>query len=152
MSRVGASEVNLLSDIYVTNYTSIMILECILTCNYIHTFFLPRQVKNQNESRGQQSNSEDILKGPEGKLSPLQALFSPPGLQQMQQFLQQVANNNGGSGGTPTGTGGPGFNPAQLHHFMQQQQTFLNHHQVKKPRIITLAQKPTFYPEIIKKN
>ena len=102
-------------------------------------------MKNQNESRGQQSNSEDILKGPEGKLSPLQALFSPPGLQQMQQFLQQVANNNGGTGGTPTGTGGPGFNPAQLHHFMQQQQTFLNHHQVN-----TLGQKSTFCPEMTK--
>ena len=41
---------------------------------------------------------------------------------------------SGGTGGTPTpggGTGGgTGFNPAQLHHFMQQQQTFLNHHQV----------------------
>ena len=85
--------------------------------------------------------------GPEGKLSPLQALFSPPGLQQMQQFLQQVANNNGGTGGTPTGTGGPGFNPAQLHHFMQQQQTFLNHHQVKKPRIIHWG-KNSIYPKI----
>ena len=44
--------------------------------------------------------------------------------------------NSGGTGGTNTpggGTGGnTGFNPAQLHHFMQQQQTFLNHHQVKK--------------------
>ena len=93
MSRVGASEVNLLSDIYVTNYTSIMILECILTCK-----LFPLQVKNQVESRtpGQQPllNAEDILKvgQTEGKLSPLQALFSPPGLQQMQQFLQQVAN------------------------------------------------------------
>ena len=72
----------------------------------------------------------------EGKLSPLQALFSPPGLQQMQQFLQQVANNGSaaaaaatGAGG-PAGTGVPGFNPAQLHHLMQQQQTFLSHHQV----------------------
>ena len=58
----------------------------------------PLQVKNQVESRtsGQQPllNAEDILKvgQTEGKLSPLQALFSPPGLQQMQQFLQQVAN------------------------------------------------------------
>ena len=56
------------------------------------------QVKNQAESRtGQQAliNAEDLLKvglPNEGKLSPLQALFSPPGLQQMQQFLQQVAN------------------------------------------------------------
>ena len=39
MSRVGASEVNLLSDIYVTNYTSIMILECILTCK-LHPYLL----------------------------------------------------------------------------------------------------------------
>ena len=71
--------------------------------------------------------------GAEGKLSPLQALFSPPGLQQMQQFLQQVANNNGSAGATAPSAGGnnnSGFNPAQLHHFMQQQQTFLNHHQV----------------------
>ena len=54
----------------------------------------------------------------------------------MQQFLQQVANNGSaaaaaatGAGG-PAGTGVPGFNPAQLHHLMQQQQTFLSHHQV----------------------
>ena len=71
----------------------------------------------------------------EGKLSPLQALFSPPGLQQMQQFLQQVANNGSAAaaaatGATGPGTGVPGFNPAQLHHLMQQQQTFLSHHQV----------------------
>ena len=56
------------------------------------------QVKNQAESRTAQQaliNAEDLLKvglPNEGKLSPLQALFSPPGLQQMQQFLQQVAN------------------------------------------------------------
>ena len=74
-------------------------------------------------------NSDEILssvgglsKVLEGKLSPLQALFSPPGLQQMQQFLQQVANN---------GNGNSAFNPAQLHHLMQQQQqNFLSHHQV----------------------
>ena len=71
----------------------------------------------------------------EGKLSPLQALFSPPGLQQMQQFLQQVANNGSAAAAAATGAGGPGtgvpgFNPAQLHHLMQQQQTFLSHHQV----------------------
>ena len=66
----------------------------------------------------------------EGKLSPLQALFSPPGLQQMQQFLQQVANN-GGPNNSGSG-GGNSFNPAQLHHLMQQQQNFLSHHQVRK--------------------
>ena len=68
----------------------------------------------------------------------MQALFSPPGLQQMQQFLQQVANNGGnGGGGTGNNAGNTGsiggqggFNPAQLHHLMQQQQTFLSHHQV----------------------
>ena len=61
----------------------------------------------------------------EDKLSPLHALFSPPGLQQMQQFLQQVANNGAATGGQG------GFNPAQLHHLMQQQQNFLSHHQVR---------------------
>ena len=53
----------------------------------------------------------------------------------MQQFLQQVANNGSAAaaaatGATGPGTGVPGFNPAQLHHLMQQQQTFLSHHQV----------------------
>ena len=53
----------------------------------------------------------------------------------MQQFLQQVANNGSAAAAAATGNGGPGtgvpgFNPAQLHHLMQQQQTFLSHHQV----------------------
>ena len=53
----------------------------------------------------------------------------------MQQFLQQVANNGSAAAAAATGAGGPGtgvpgFNPAQLHHLMQQQQTFLSHHQV----------------------
>ena len=84
------------------------------------------QAKNQQERA---DIREDVGKALEGKLSPLQALFSPPGLQQMQQFLQQVANN-GSAAAAATAGGAPGFNPAQLHHLMQQQQTFLSHHQV----------------------
>ena len=90
--------------------------------NSIEFFFF--QAKNQQQNA---VIPEDVAKGLEGKLSPLQALFSPPGLQQMQQFLQQVANNGGGGG---QGAQPPSFNPAQLHHLMQQQQTFLSHHQV----------------------
>ena len=90
--------------------------------NSIEIFFF--QAKNQQQNA---VIPEDVAKGLEGKLSPLQALFSPPGLQQMQQFLQQVANNGGGGG---QGAQPPSFNPAQLHHLMQQQQTFLSHHQV----------------------
>ena len=58
------------------------------------------------------------------------------GLQQMQQFLQQVANNGSvaaaaAAAGAGAGSGpAPGFNPTQLHHLMQQQQSFLSHHQV----------------------
>ena len=90
------------------------------------------QAKNQQERA---DIREDVGKALEGKLSPLQALFSPPGLQQMQQFLQQVANNGNvaAAAAAGAGTGGaaaPGFNPTQLHHLMQQQQSFLSHHQV----------------------
>jgi hypothetical protein len=73
-----------------------------------------------------------------GKMSPLHALFQP-GLQQMQQFLQsqlqQVANNsnnnnnNNNTNNNSTNRLG-GFSHTQLQHFMQQQQTFLSHHQV----------------------
>ena len=62
-----------------------------------------------------------------GKLSPLQALFSPPGLQQMQQFLQHVVNNNNNNNNN--GGLAPGFNPTHLQHFMQQS-NLLNQHQV----------------------
>jgi hypothetical protein len=61
-----------------------------------------------------------------GKLSPLQALFSPPGLQQMQQFLQHVVNNNNNNNNN--GGLAPGFNPTHLQHFMQQS-NLLNQHQ-----------------------
>jgi hypothetical protein len=71
-----------------------------------------------------------------GNMSPLHALFQP-GLQQMQQFLQsqlqQVANNsnnnNNNTNNNSTNRLG-GFSHTQLQHFMQQQQTFLSHHQV----------------------
>ena len=98
----------------------------ILECPDMQPLYSVWQAKNQPAAPpGADRTNEDLIKGGlEGKLSPLQALFSPPGLQQMQQFLQQVASNNG------SGSANPGFNPAQLHHFMQQQQTFLNHHQV----------------------
>ena len=72
----------------------------------------------------------------EDKLSPLHALFSPPGLQQMQQFLQHMANNNNNNNNTNTtnnNNGGPlpGFNPSQLQHFMQQH-NLLNQQQVSQ--------------------
>ena len=93
--------------------------------NTPHSTFVLFQAKQvQQTASGGHQDTETAGKGSEnaaaGKLSPLQALFSPPGLQQMQQFLQQVANNNINGG----------FNPAQLHHLMQQQQNFLTHHQV----------------------
>lgn len=89
------------------------------------------QAKTQQQRSNQEENA---LKALEGKLSPLQALFSPPGLQQMQQFLQQVANNGNANNASGAGGGNSGgFNPAQLHHLMQQQQNFLSHHQQVSP-------------------
>ena len=88
-----------------------------------HSFFLKFQASHK-----QSQDSEKTSSGDAGKLSPLQALFSPPGLQQMQQmqqFLQHVANNNNNNGSAlPSG-----FNPTQLQHFMQQH-NLLNHQQV----------------------
>ena len=77
-------------------------------------------------SHKQSQDSEKTSSGDAGKLSPLQALFSPPGLQQMQQFLQHVANNNNNNNGSGLPSG---FNPTQLQHFMQQH-NLLNHQQV----------------------
>ena len=88
----------------------------------------------------------------------MQALFSPPGLQQMQQFLQHVVNNNNNNNKyvviftefffcclfyfiffreieihfmfySNNGGLAPGFNPTHLQHFMQQS-NLLNQHQV----------------------
>ena len=71
----------------------------VLTCKPFFSIWQAKNQAGQQQATPSSGQSEDLIKGgSEGKLSPLQALFSPPGLQQMQQFLQQVANNNGSAG------------------------------------------------------
>ena len=121
-----------------------MIFEAQLTCNHLfvsHCYFSCTSINQKftfvSCSQANSKSAQDSEKSTfgEDKLSPLHALFSPPGLQQMQQFLQHMANNNNNNNtnSTTNNNGGPlpGFNPSQLQHFMQQH-NLLNQQQVSQ--------------------